>query len=260
MAVNPLVIFCALDCEAKIFIDTLKLKKCKQISHYKIYQGTETLLMITGAGEKAASLAVGLLKGLYPDIKGPFINFGIAGHKTEELGKIFVISEAKKDYFPSIYLNPSKDPMIPFGKTKTFSLAQNSYEEKVLHEMECYSLIEALLTFYPIDQIHILKLISDNEKTPYQTINPESVYQLCKKQKQSIFSYIDNLPKEIIDPTTALVNEYKMQFYLSESLSHELKRLLERAYALGHDKSYPEFESYENLKEYIENFIFSFCC
>lgn len=259
MVVNPSIIFCALDCEAKIFIDVLKLKKINQISHYKVYRNSDFILIITGTSEKNIPIAIGLLKGLYPEVKGPFINFGIAGHKNEEIGKLFIINESRKDNNPTFYLNPSKKPSISFGISKTFTSPKRTYEESVIHDMECYSFIESLLTFHPIDQIHILKCISDNEQNSISNINPENVYQLCKKQKDAIFSYIDSLNKEFIDPTYKLLNEFKLRFHLSETLIHELKRLLERSSALGHSNDYPEFDSYDDLKEYLETFINYFC-
>jgi hypothetical protein len=227
-----LAIFCALEIEARIFIDTYHLKKTTQINHFKIFSSPELIVMITGIGAKNCQIAIGLFKGLFPAFQGNLINFGCAGHKKFPLGSLFFSHIVENQSDSRFFLNPNHDLLIPFSKVKTVEQADHDYLEDTLKEMEAFYFIDAALLFFTIDQLHVLKIVSDNEQNPFKLLNKETLLKLCYTQKTVLQKTVTFLTKSQQDPALNLIETLKEQFHLTETKAHAIKRLLERAIAL----------------------------
>ncbi|NBO24061.1 MAG: hypothetical protein EBU93_02330 [Chlamydiae bacterium] len=258
MVINPVVLFIALDCEARIFIDLFRLKKEAQFGLFKIFSSDQIKLVITGIGKENSLIAMGLFKGLYPHFQGPIINFGIAGHQNFPIGNLFQIHHLiNSTENKSFFLNPKSHPLFPFFPLKTLESPQDQYEKQFLFDMEGFWFVQAGLNFYTIEQLHVLKIISDNEEHSFHTLNKETILRICLSKKQQLISYFQLLEKVNEDPTLNELKSLEKKMRLTETQKHTLKRLLERAHALKVTIDIESSLSYErfttDLKTKIEN-------
>ena len=80
--------------EARPLIDFFKLKKKKSISNFIFFDNDEISLTISGIGKINAAMSVTHTYYEFNKIKNNvWVNFGIAGHISHSIGKIFLINK-----------------------------------------------------------------------------------------------------------------------------------------------------------------------
>ncbi|MBD23366.1 MAG: hypothetical protein CL572_06895 [Alphaproteobacteria bacterium] len=182
--------------EAKTLIDFYKLKKKKTISNYLIYNNDIVSLTISGIGKINSAMSITHTFYEFNQQKNNiWINIGIAGHKKEKIGCIFLVDkiiddETKKKKYPFIVDNCQikQESCVTYNK-ENFNYTNN------LSDMEASGFFFGCEKYSTKEFIHSLKIISDNEKEKINFFDKNNINNLIKKKieiidifKRSIFS------------------------------------------------------------------------
>jgi adenosylhomocysteine nucleosidase len=235
--ISPSVfIFSALVCEAKPLIDDWKLKK---IAHpgvpFAMYTNAERVVVVSGIGKVAMAGAVAFAMAWFKVERLPvLVNIGIAGHRQAELGQLFLAHkvidhETGRGFYPQ----------LPFEVTcetctvKTFGKPCDDYEDGVLVEMEAAGFYETAVKFSSSELIQVVKVVSDNVKSPVSAINESTVAASINSRLSVVDKLISRLisirqPVQMSDLPHPLLAKY----HLTVTNALKLTALLQRWYLL----------------------------
>ncbi len=255
-------IFTALECEAKPLIQHFNLKKEKNNKVFNRYSHGSIILTISRVGKTAMAAAVAHTFALFPKTNTPvIINIGIAGHKSQPLGDLFLASKVSdndsgKRFYPHLMGNnlPLSCEVITSSKPCT------NYALDTVADMEASAFYEVAVKFSSNELIHCIKVISDNESTSINDIRPSLVIEWISCHLASIDHLIQHWSKlsQLITPAeqetfTGLVEKY----HFSVSSQIKLKALLQRWHVLSASswakQNSPSTNSKEILKQLEED-------
>jgi nucleoside phosphorylase len=227
-----LFIFTALSCEAQPIIKYYGLIKESQYPSFSVYRNKQIILTISGIGKIAMAGAVAYTLALFPSLSPVIVNICIAGHKTQATGNILlgekIYDESTgKTFYPQL---TGKD--LPKTDTiQTFSLPCTNYQENCIHDMEASAFYEIAVKFSSTELIHCIKVISDNEQSPIQNIQPKKVLEWVENEINTIDTLLKQwLKLKSIIPTIEKneYNEIIHQYHFTVSSQIKLKALLIR--------------------------------
>jgi len=233
-------IFVALDCEARPLIKFYNLKKENLIHSFTIYRNNEIVLTVSGVGKNIMAAAVAYTLASFPDCQHPvLINIGIAGHKTQETGKLYlamkiVDEESGKKFYPSMVLSKIPETSI----VQTVSRPCDIYTEDCLFDMEASAFYETGIRFSSCELIQCIKIVSDNQESGLENIHPKLVSQWLTNQLNKIDMLIKSLSKlqeSIAVVTLAEYQEIIENYHFTVSGKLKLKALLMRWKILSSD-------------------------
>ena len=233
-------IFTALECEAKGLVNFFKLKK--QLSHpFSIYREQNIVLTVTGVGKNAMAGGVTYTLALFSNGHFPvLVNIGIAGHKWQSLGSLFLANkindvDSKKTFYPQLIGNGWPDTY----QVNTFSSPNTLYSDDCLKDMEASAFYEMAVKFSCCELIHCIKIVSDNQNSAIDHIHAGKVSRWVEDQMNVIESLLIKLSSlhQIIAPTS-LENYHKIvnSWHFTTTGKIKLKSLLIRWKALTSDE------------------------
>lgn len=245
---NPLQIFIyvALPCEAKPLVEHFGLKKATTIQPFAVYFNQGICLTVTGLGKSAMAAGVAYTQALFAAAEHPVLfNIGIAGHKNHAVGDLFLIdkitdADSLKSYYPPLVFTPP----CPTANIQTVSKPQLSYDQHYLCDMEASAFYETAVRFSTSELIHCLKVISDNELSPADNIQPKQVASLIAAHVatiETILAELNHLSKLIAAPEPKLFEQLIQRYHFTVSEQGQLKNQLSRWAALTHNRA-PEFD------------------
>jgi nucleoside phosphorylase len=234
---NPykIFIYCALPSEAKAFIDYFGLKQVMTIRPFAHYTGNELCLTVTGVGKTAMAAALAYSQAAFLAVEQPvLINIGIAGHKSHALGSLFLIekiidSDSLKSHYPQLILKPP----CPTLTVRTSSRPQLTYEHSDLCDMEASAFYETAIRFSSSELIHCFKIISDNQSSPANTVNPKQVIALISPHLPTIVTFVGKITEMsgLVNPEMTqdlLFDDLTEKFHFTASQKMHLKSRLSR--------------------------------
>lgn len=238
-------IYAALPCEAKPIIEFFRLKKDVAVEAFAIYGRDELCLAVSGVGKAAMAAAVAYTQALYAaNTPRVFLNVGIAGHKELDMGGAFLINKINdidtgKNYYPQVVFKTA----YPTMGLQTVSKPVLDYPSLLhLYDMEASAFYETASRFGTGELIHCLKVISDNQITPANNLQPQQVTQLIAEQMPTIENILAELKRlaQLIhfsepDLLAALLTRYR--FTVSEQA--QLKNQLNRWQVLSDNQTLP---------------------
>lgn len=234
----------ALYYEANPFIDILGLKKDMFSKHFQVFKNEDVTLIVTGTDSVSCSAAVTYMLTFY-SIKDDdlFFNIGICGAVSHEIkkGTIILINkivshDSGKAFYPEILI---KHP-FPEGSIETFSRVVSSLDS--VHEdfidMEAYGASKAASVFLPLQNIYILKIVSDYLDT--SSIGKNDVTQYIGESTPIIINFMNDLKKifsrrkDIFSHDEySLLNDIAVNLKLSECMKTEFNKLAKQ-YKIRH--------------------------
>jgi len=187
----------------------------KENSPFEIFKNDEIIVIISGIGKLNSAIATTYILSNY-DIDF-CINFGIAGSSKFEVGEIFLINKINKNLYPDIlYAHPFKETYIEcFDEIKTngnFNLV----------DMESEGFFKSATKFMPLENIFIIKIVSDN----LVCFRPDNNFMdnLISPHLQNITSFIDSLKKtEKFKFNEKYLENLVTMYHLSKSQKEILK-------------------------------------
>jgi nucleoside phosphorylase len=159
-------------------------------------------------------------------------NIGIAGHKSHAIGSVFLIdkitdNDSGRRYYPPLVFTPP----CPTHSLQTAAKPQLTYPPSYLCDMEASAFYETATRFSSGELIQCLKIVSDNELSPAQNIQPKQVSTLIDAQLSTIESILMELTKLAESLTTPELTEFDQlisQYHFTVNEQIQLKKLLTR--------------------------------
>jgi hypothetical protein len=198
--------------EIEPIIKHYNLKKIN--SPFEIFKNDKLIVIISGIGKINSAIATTYILNNY---KINFIiNFGIAGSSTFKVGDMFLINKINKNLYPDIiYSHPFKETYIKCSDEIVTNGDIN------LVDMESEGFFKASTKFLPLENIFIIKIVSDN----LVCFRPDSAFMnnLINPHIQNIIYFIESLK----NPTKELFNKNYLE-NISEkyNLSFSQKEIL----------------------------------
>ena len=239
-------IYAALPCEAKPVVDYFNLKKITTIRPFAVYINADICLTVTGLGKTSMAAGVAYSQALLGFVDHPvLINIGIAGHKHHELGSLFLIDkitdvDSDKRHYPSLVFTPP----CRTASIQTASKPQLFYDSLALCDMEASAFYETAIRFSSGELIHCLKVVSDNELSPAENIQPKQVAALIDAHVATLevlMNELAALAKLITEPELKFFGQLIQQYHFTSSEQGQLKNRLSRWEVLT-QANIPEFE------------------
>lgn len=252
-----LAIVCALFAEAKPLIDHFQLRKKQGYFPFSIFENDNMSLIISGVGKYAAATALSYISALWHTSFLSYLNVGIAGHKSLDLGTLCIPSKvihpgSKKDFYPALMLDigAKVEPLYTLDKPT------DDYFEKALFDMEAYEFFNCGIRFTTLEHLVSLKVVSDNEKNPANQLTAPYVANLIKEHIDAIDQCCKKLIK--MQPTSLPeinLNVFYEDIHFTQTEKIKLERLLERFQVLNPEKEIPflELKSKRNAKAVLQS-------
>ena len=161
-----LIWVCALHCEAKPVIDFYRLKKSHDDNAFDLYRGDNMACIISGIGKLASAAASAWIAARYEDAPSiAWINLGIAGAASCELGSIFALNQVTDaDTGQRYYPAPGADSRLPGYACLTLGPPSEDYRENQLYDMEASGFMHSTLRFSSAELTQSIKIVSDNQQ------------------------------------------------------------------------------------------------
>lgn len=226
--------------EARPLLRAYKLQALPNTKAFRIYVGHEMRVIVSGVGKTASAAAVGYLEAAFPSaMSRAWVNFGVAGHRDLALGTTTlahkVLDEASgRAHFPVFTFKPtSKTHTVCTRETVT-----THYSDDALCDLEASAMLGVAIRFSTAELVHCIKVISDNATHPASMVTGAGVEELMTRALPAF----ENLRKalmtqcaelHIVEAPPPFFLELREQARCSVSEEHQLRRLLQRAAALG---------------------------
>ncbi len=265
----------ALACEANPIIQHYHLKKSSHERGFPVYRNESVTLIICGMGKFAAASAVGYLQAMTSQTENQalgittphcWLNVGIAGHKTMELGTALLahrVSDAAalQHFYPCFTFD------LPCVSAEVISVEQTetTYAVDAAYDMEAMGFCAAASRFSSFELIHCLKIVSDNQTTSHQHITKHVGEELVGNQLlviESLFHEFEKLQQVtmamVVSPEDFQVLTEQFRFTVTQQ--NQLKRLLQRWCILEHTRvaellPVQEFESAKQVLQALESHL-----
>jgi hypothetical protein len=245
---NPprIFIYAALPCEAKPLVDHFGLKKATTIQPFAVYLNQGICLTVTGLGKSAMAAGVAYTQALFAGTELPvLLNIGIAGHKDHAVGDLFLVdkitdADSLKNYYPPLVFTPP----CPTANIQTVSRPLLNYDPHTLCDMEASAFYETAVRFSTGELVHCLKIISDNELSPVENVQPKQVEALIAVHVTTIeiiVAELNRAAKLITTPQPKLFEQLTQRYHFTVSEQGQLKNQLSR-WATLTDNQAPEFD------------------
>jgi nucleoside phosphorylase len=175
----------ALNCEAKPIVDYYRLSKqySRGFSFWHRPQSEQNSyginLVVSGIGQQNMAAACGWLAGKLGDTRNAWLNVGIAGHGTLDLGEIVRVvcatsADSQAAHFPPLVVKwAGKNAPIQSG---TEPIGQ--YPDAILCDMEASAFFNASLRFADAELVQALKIVSDNTEHSAEELNATRITSL----------------------------------------------------------------------------------
>lgn len=257
--------FIALACEAKPLIQKYALKKLSQQHPFELYSNDNVAVIITGVGKVAMAGAMTYSMAIFPKTQNPvLINLGIAGHKSKPVGAMYLADKiidsenSKKQFYPQLVgIFP-----IPGVIINTVSIPHTKYVDDCLYDMEAAAFYEMAIKFSSSELIHCLKIISDNQLQPADTINAKTVSAWIEQQLTAIENTVEHLQElrqSIAEPRPVLFQTIIKQYHFTVTSQIKLKALLQRWDVVSNNTplkiNHSDFTSGKQILNWLENII-----
>lgn len=223
-------------------------------SPYTIYQGKEGIrLIVSGIGFDNAVSAVTFLAERQKTTQRPsagWINIGIAGHQTADVGSIFsidkvVYEKTGETYYPSLNL-------AAFASTELITLDQPelNYPKDTAYDMEGAGFFKSAMRVSTIEFVHSIKIISDNRSNPVEKITKKLITNLITQSCPDIEKFCHAIEiqleefNQIIGYDESYLNLFQ-ELHFTSTQRYQFKRYCQRYNALSRQK---ELESISSVK------------
>jgi hypothetical protein len=254
-----LFIFTALDCEAKPWVKFFDLKKVDRHASFSIYRSEKIVLTVAGVGKVAMAGAVAYTLAVFPDCQVPvLVNIGIAGHKVHAIGTLcsamkIIDGDTERRFYPQLLGSDWPET----SELKTTSLPCTQYSSDCLYDMEASAFYEMAIRYSSSELIHCFKVVSDNESSSIEKIQPKLVTEWIANQINDIvplFQQLEKLRESILPVELDVYNEIVNEFHFTVSGKIKLKALLLRwrvlsARAWHYDNEWGKLSGKEMLKK-----------
>lgn len=184
----------ALHVEAKEYLESLKLKKNLNYNYLEVYEQDNITILIFGIG---VLNAIKKLSRFFSNINlsknDIFINIGLTGSNKYKIGEVIL---ANKILYHDFVIYPDIIGKYQI-KEETLVSKDKVTSNLALVDMEGYGILYALKDYFYLNNIYILKVVSDNKEK--KILTEVEITNLIKNTKPSVEEIIKKefLNKEV---------------------------------------------------------------
>lgn len=241
----------ALKAESQVLIERLGLSFDRDLSGrgFQVYSNLEGdvthRLIVSGVGKVNSAAATAWL-GAHScdDPPAIWINFGIAGNRTARIGEVFRavrVSDGDTDrsWYPPAVWAREFDLLQPTS-IRTIARPTSEYpDESITVEMEAAGFYQTALRYSSAELVQVIKVISDNEDSGIEGLNPATVSRLCGETTVDMLGWLTGLVEmgrievekwQLPEGVTYVLESFRF----SETEKHQLIRRSRNAIVLGH--------------------------
>ncbi len=261
------LVACALAAEARPIIEYYELQQItskygfklyglKPAKHQKIAETSMVVnVLVTGVGK--INMAAALMWVQQLCMPRAFINHGIAGHDSADIGEIFLINkvfdEARgKSYYPSINFSWKGNA----HQLKTVDTPSDEYHDGYVYDMEASAFCDIVGRFVGTESAHILKVISDNSKQSYQHVSKQSLKENIQASMPALDKLIENLlsagfPES--DNIQEVIRGMHEKWHITVAQEQQLRDVLLSTHVVEKNTGLkaPHWQTFEHLKEFL---------
>jgi len=239
----------ALMVEAKPLIDHYGLSRVKEASNFPMFrnEAENFWLVVSGVGKTKCAAAS---KELYHILNKPegaaWLNIGIAGHRTRELGelrwvnKIHDMTSGENWYPPQIFRTGRRRA----NALMTVDQPGDYPEGDTLVDMEASGFYSAASQFSTRELVQCMKIVSDNMKTSWRELKKGAVEGFVREKMDEIAAGSEELLALSVDEMKRCAepsgfNEMLETWHFTETEKHLMRKILRRCQLIMSDSETP---------------------
>jgi len=190
---NMLHFVIALHCEAQPIIQRYQLKPAGGCGRAQFFVGETARLVLTGVGALSSAIGTTALGERYSEKAGLWVNVGICGTEKAAIGTAILANRIRSDrsretYYPQL---PHKSPWPGMG-VRTLSAHSDAYRAEWAFDMEGFGFYTAALAFATSENIHCIKIVSDNAGSPVkESFDKPFISRLIANKLTEIATFAD---------------------------------------------------------------------
>ena len=188
----------ALKSEAKPIIDYYGLE-FSGLSNFPLYKNDNFTLLITGVGRKNVSNVLNFFFQKNKVTKNHIINIGISGGKKSDcsIGQLFLINKVSDEKSKlSFNLGSQHSFNLQNNEITTVlkPIVDNNFNGEAHVDMEAYEICKTVNNLEGLDQLFILKIVSDHMDMKHH-VSANQVQSLIKQKVPVINKFLRDLRK-----------------------------------------------------------------
>ncbi len=229
----------ALKVEAAPLVESFGLSKENGPSPFPVFANHRHRLVLSGVGKELAAKATNFLSERFSKPNQAWMNFGLSGHGDLATGTVFMANrilndDGKSAFYPTQLLVHD----LETSALQTCSSPVSDYPAPIGYDMEASAFCSSASLVSIRELIQVVKVVSDNSEHPVGSFDRSSVGALIDKALPSILPLVDQL-EELAQKTgpvqrlSGLFDAALSHHPFSETQSHQIRKLLTNAHALG---------------------------
>jgi hypothetical protein len=247
-----LIFHTALHAEARALIDYYRLKRLHDLRAFSCYASDHIFLVESGIGKIDTAAAIGWAGGRLSEAQPVWLNVGMAGHATAEIGTLLLAHRIEdqrsgKRYYPPQLLHP-----VPSSENLlTVDRPVDRHPRSAMVDMEASAFIRGALHFSSMELVQSLKIISDNPKHPprkLKTADVEALISPHTEQIDDIAQQLLSMRRQLQDATVDIQQQLTERWRMSHYQRNQLGRLVQR-----YDALFPDHKLIEKIPDSISN-------
>ncbi len=243
-AITSVNIVVAHGLEARPLISMLELQPEKTDGRYLVYSNSAgATLIVSGMGRDAVIAATNYLGEQQRDeddrLRG-WLNLGIAGHRTAEIGSAWLANKITEQISGASAYPPQLLAGFASCKVITVDKPETAYPEDAVYEMEASAFYEVATKFSTAELVQVFKIISDNSSNPVNNIDLAMVPTWISTQENEILDLLSKLEFLVTEYNVShslspAYESFCARYYLTVNQKIQLKRLCQRYRAMGRE-------------------------
>ena len=226
--------------EAQQLIDFYQLAKVEE-TPYPLFRNHQHSLIISGLGRDRAVSATTALHQVTNKPNLGWMNLGIAGHGSIEIGEALIAGKITDDssnesfYPPQIF-----EHSFAVSCLQTCSKPCSNYQPDLGYDMEAHAFYKTASKFSIRELVQVIKIVSDNPDYDLNQVNPKGVPAMIERHLEEI----DALVKQIDTASLTMQHDEEVDKICEKTQSmhsfsvthkHQLHDLLRQAKSLRVD-------------------------
>ena len=230
----------AMPCEAKPLVEHFALQRNSQLHAFPVYASTDMTLITSGVGKVNSAMAVAWLAGQQQTRDQQWLNIGMAGHASHKPGTLLVANKVtdmatNRSWYPQVLSRLEHESTA----LRTIDAVAADYPPDAMIDMEGAGFMEAAEKFSTLENIQLLKIISDTCHAPAQHVTKTLIDNILRNQLPVLARLIHALQTASGSPAAEDITIKRVMHlclqnrHFSQYQQTHLKKLLQRLQALN---------------------------
>jgi len=187
-------IITAFEAEAVPFIEGFSLRHESISSQHSIFTGAEIRLGVSGMGYKNSYGMTNYFLSKSGSAPTNWLNFGIAGSAGSEIGDL-VLAQTVTHQTSNRTWNLDDHNQIALARINVCSVVapQKIFPDNDVYDMEAAGMVSALAEHKMLNNVFVVKLISDGPDNPVNNLSKKNIRHLIQSAKSDILEVVQQI-------------------------------------------------------------------